>query len=240
MANREDWYLKNRGEMTFSGYEKDLLFNQEEELFEAKLQQYPNAYDIKVYRYYEAEDTKKVLETRAIVQSLAGYKNINNSRKILARKSFYLRTGDIIEFKNNKWLTTDWVNRQRGTDDYSSLMLCNHEVSFTKQTKNSDGEVDDFGRPKYNITTEEIKLPCYYTTNVMDSYENGFVNLPDNRAKAYIQYTDLLKVGDEINVAGDNYRIYGIDESYMVYGDTYIGYKYGVLILTLEAPVTTT
>lgn len=239
MANREDWYLKSRGEMTFSGYEKDILFNQEEELFEAKLKQYPNAYDITVYRYYE-EEGQQVLETRAIVQSLAGYKNINNSRKILARKSFYLRTGDIIEFKNNKWITTDWVNRQRGTDDYSSLMLCNHEVTFEVQTKTFEDKYDDFGRPKYNVVTEQKSLPCYYTTNVMNSYEDGFINLPDNRAKAYIQYTDLLKVGDEIKVAGDNYRIYGIDESYMVYGDTYIGYKYGVLILTLEAPVTTT
>lgn len=240
MANREDWYLRNRAQTTFAGYEKDTLFNQEEELFEAYLQQFPNAYDIKVYRYYETDEELRVLDTRAIVQSLAGYKNINNSRKILARKKFYLRTGDIIEFKNNKWIVTDWVNRQRGTDDYSALMLCNHTVNFDKVSKVATGETDDFGRPKYITEKTNISLPCYYTTNVMNSYEDGFVNLPDNRAKAYIQYTTELKVGDEVTVAGDNYRVYGIDESYMVYGDTYVGYKYGVLILTLEAPVTTT
>ena len=240
MANREDWYLRDRKQMTFTGYEKELLFNQEEELFEGYLQEFPNAYDVTVYRYYEKEEKDRILQTRAIVQSLAGYKNINNSRKILARKKFYLRTGDIIDFNNNQWIVTDWVNRQRGTDDHSALKLCNNKVIFTKEIKEDTGEVDDFGRPKYKIKTETMELPCYYTTNVQDSYENGFVNIPDNRARAYIQCTELLKTGDEVMVAGIHYRIYGVDQSYMVYNDKKIGYPYGIYILTLEMPVSTT
>ena len=147
MSNRTDWYLKNRGDATFSGGEKDNLFNQEEELFEAKLKQYNNAYNVTVNRYYETTAEKKTLLTRAIVQSLAGYKNINNSRKILARKSFGLRTGDLITFNGDTWITTDWINKQRGTDDYSSLMFCNHSVSFAIDTKVDSGQSDEFGRP---------------------------------------------------------------------------------------------
>lgn len=240
MADRQDWYLKSRGESIFTGYEKEVLFSQSEELFEGKLKQYPNAYDITVRRYYEEEEQNRVLETRAIIQSLAGYKNINNSRKILARKSFGLRTGDIVEFRDDVWLTTDWVNRQRTGDDHSSLTLCNHTLKFIKQNKTDTGETDDFGRIKYNTVIAEHNFPCYYTTDVMNSFEDGFVNLPDNRARAFVQYTDLLKVGDEISVAGSNYRVYGIDRSYIVANDVSVGYEYGILILTLEMPITTT
>lgn len=240
MSNRESWYLKNRGDATFAGYEKDLLFNQEEELFEAKLKQYPNAYDISVYRYYESEEENITLLTRAIIQSLAGYKNINNSRKILARKSFGLRTGDIIFFKDNTWLTTDWVNKQRGSDDYSSLTLCNHSISFSIKEETNSGKVDDLGRIIYTTEETPYNLPCYYTTSIIDSYADGAINLPDNRAKAYIQYTNLVNVGDELTVAGTNYLIHGIDKTYMVVNDTSVEYEYGVLILTLEAPVSTT
>lgn len=239
MADRSNWYKKNRGEMTFSGYEKDILFNDEETLFESKLEQYPNAYDIIVYRNYENDINDRILHTRAIIQSLAGYKLVNNSRKILARKSFGLRTGDLINYMDNTWLTTDWVNRQRGTDDYSTLMLCNHQISFNQITKVADG-ADDFGRPKYIETEQNYSIPCYYTINVITSLDDASINLPDNRARAYIQYTDLLNVDDEIVVAGMHYRIYGIDKSYMVTNDTSVGYDYGVLILTLDAPISTT
>lgn len=239
MAYREDWYVKNRSQMTFTGYEKDILFNEGEELFEGKLTQYPNAYDITVYRYYEDSDEKAELETKVIIQSLAGYKNINNSRKILARKSFGLRTGDLISYKNDIWLTNDWINRQRSTDDYSSLIFCNHKLSFIFTKKTVSG-TDDFGRPIYTTENTNYSLPCYYTVNVLTSEDGMAINLPDNRAKAYIQYTKLLKVGDEVSVAGHNYRIYGIDNSYMVTQDTSVGYEYGVMILTLDKPKTTT
>lgn len=240
MANREDWYVKKRGDATFAGYEKELLFDDGENLFENYLQQFPNAYDIVITRSYEIDTNKQVLYTRAIVQSLAGYKNINNSRKILARKSFGLRTGDLVTFKENTWLVVDWINKQRTTDDYSSLTLCNHTVSFNKEEKEKTDEVDDFGRPKFNVKTVQYDFPCYYTTNVMDSYENGSINLPANRARAYIQYNNILKNGDEVNVAGSNFRVYGVDRSYMETNDKSVGYDYGVLILTLEAPMQTT
>ena len=240
MGKREDWYLKKRGAASFVGYEKELLFSDGEDLFEGYLQQFPNAYDIVIKRYYEVDKAKRSLNTRAIVQSLAGYKNINNSRKILARKSFGLRTGDLVEVKDKTWLVTDWVNKQRTTDDYSSLTLCNHTISFEKEEKTKTNEVDDLGRTKYTINKTSYDIVCYYTTSVIDSYENGSINLPDNRARAYIQYTDLLQVGDEVVVAGSNYRIYGIDRSYMEANDTSVGYEYGVLILTLEMPIKTT
>lgn len=240
MANREEWYHKNRKQMTFSGYEKELLFDDGEDLFEGYLEQFPNAYDIIINRYYEKNEADSLVTTRAIIQSLAGYKNINNSRKILARKKFGLRTGDLVNFKNNIWLVTDWVNKQRTTDDYSSLTLCNHTVSFKKESKTLTGKKDDFGRPIYDIVVTEIEYPCYYTTNVMDSYENGAINLPDNRARAYVQYNEIYNVGDEIFVAGSNYRIYGIDRSYMETNDVSVRYPYGTLILTLEMPVKTT
>ncbi len=246
MANREDWYLKNRGECIFTGYEKDVLFSQGEEFFEGKLSQYPNAYDITVYRNYEVKSVKRVLFTRAIIQSLAGYKNINNSRKILARKSFGLRIGDLINFNNDMWLTTDWVNKQRTTDDFSSLTLCNHKLSFKKIEKEDTGVVDDLGRTIYDETVINYELPCCYVTDVINSYDDTFINLPDNRARAYIQFTDLISVNDEVNVAGKNYRVYGIDKNYMITNneinnedDDFIS-EYGVLILTLEAPMTTT
>lgn len=240
MGRREDWYLKKRGEAIFAGYEKDLLFSDGEGVFEGYLQQVPNAYDVVIKRYYEVDETKRVLNTRVVIQSLAGYKNINNSRKILARKSFGLRTGDLVEVQDKIWLVTDWVNRQRTTDDYSSLTLCSHTISFEKEEKIKTDEVDDFGRPKYTVQKTSYDIACYYTTNVIDSYENGSINLPDNRARAYIQYTNLLKVGDEVVVAGSHYRIYGIDNSYMETNDKSVGYEYGVMILTLEMPVKTT
>lgn len=240
MGNRQDWYLKTRGAASFAGYEKDLLFSDGEGVFEGYLRQFPNAYDIVIKRYYETDEAQRNLDTRAIIQSLAGYKNINNSRKILAKKSFGLRTGDLVEVQNRTWLVTDWVNRQRTTDDYSSLTLCNHTISFEKEEKTKTDGVDDFGRPKYTVETTSYDIACYYTTSVMDSYENGSINLPDNRARAYIQYTNLLQIGDEVVVAGSHYRIYGIDRSYMETNDTSVGYEYGVLILTLEMPIKTT
>ena len=105
--------------------------------------------------------------------------------------------------------------------------------------KTVDG-TDDFGRPIYETQATEYSLPCYYTVNVLTSEDGMAVNLPDNRAKAYIQYTKLLKVGDEVSVAGHNYRIYGIDNSYMVTQDINVGHEYGIMILTLDKPKTTT
>lgn len=236
---REDWYYKTRGEMTYAGYEKETLFNDGESLFEGNLSQYPNAYDITVYRYYEEATEDQELQTRAIIQSLAGYKNINNSRKILARKSFGLRTGDVISFTHGIWLVSDWINRQRSTDDYSSLIFCNQIMSFNKETKADSGEVDDLGRPIYTITNKEYNLNCYYTTTLMSNDDGEVINLPDNRAKVYLQYNSALSIGEEVSIRNVNYRIYGIDESYVV-AATEEEPTYGVMILTLEMPSSTT
>jgi len=230
-VDRKGWYFADRGKQTFSGLEKDSLFNQGEELFEGKLQQYPNATDINVLRLYESDLNKRKLETRVIIQAVGGYNNINRKRKILARKSFGLRIGDIVEYENLNWLVDDWINYERSTDDFSSLQFCNGDLEFKIITETSDGRKDDFGRPIVSKTEQSLSLPCVYKTNKISSFDEAPINLPDNRAHAYVQYNENIKVNDEVTVCGRNYRIYGIDATFKHPKE-----NSGFLILTLEMP----
>lgn len=231
IINRKDWYVADRGKQTFAGYENETLFNQGEELFEGKLREYPNASNIIVIRSYENNIEDRELNTRVIIQAVGGYNNINRKRKILARKKFGLRVGDIIVYEDSNWLVDDWVNQERTTDDFSSLQYCNDILQVETINSISTGEYDDFGRPKNSVTKEIVNLPCVYRTNKISSFDESPINIPDNRAHAYIQYNKDIKVGDEVYVGGKDYRVYGIDNTFKHPTE-----EYGFLILTLEMP----
>lgn len=231
MPDRKSWYYADRGKQTFAGYEKDNLFNQGEELFESKLQQYPSASDVFVVRFYESTPDEIRQKTRVLIQAVGGYNNINRKRKILARKNFGLRIGDIIEYEGLSWLVDDWINHERSTDDFSSLQFCNGNLECEIITEVPTGNKDEFGRPIVNKTKESLNLPCVYKTNKISSFDEAPINLPDNRAHVYIQYNANLKVNDEVTVCERNYRIYGIDATFK-----HPKKNHGFLILTLEMP----
>lgn len=228
---KKNWYFADRAKQTFAGYEKETLFNQGTELFEGKLNTYPNATDILVSRLYEVEPENKILSTRVIIEAVGGYNNVNRKRKILARKNFGLRIGDIVEYESSYWLIDDWVNHERSTDDFTTMELCNDILKCDYIIEVDTGQKDDFGRPIKNKTTETINLPCVYKTNKIGSFDDAVINLPDTRAHAYIQYNKTIKVNDEVFVGGRNYRVFGIDETFKHPTE-----DYGFLILTLEMP----
>lgn len=232
---RKNWYFADRGKQTFAGYEKDTLFNQGIELFEGKLREYPNATDILVSRLYENEPENQTLSTRVIIEAVGGYNNINRKRKILARKNFGLRIGDLIEYEGSKWLVDDWINHERSTDDFSSMEFCNDLLEYNYIEEIDTGTVDDFGRSIKTKTTTLKSYPCVYKTNKIGSYDDAVINLPDTRAHAYIQYNRDIKVNDEVFVGGRNYRVYGIDETFIHPTE-----NCGFLIITLEMPEKTT
>ena len=155
-----DWYIRTKGEQVFSGLEK----TQSEGLasvFDEFLNNVENAYDVTVSRNgIESVDTQAIINSKV---------NSKHGEKIVVFRKGEMKIGDYVEYGDNTFLISNWVNEDISMNDSAPMHRCNAIMTFKSITSVEDGK-NGLGQPKYIDTTVNVDMPVVYDT---EKYYSG-------------------------------------------------------------------
>lgn len=210
----KDWYLSTSDDY-LSGFENEEFTLNATSAFEEVLLNSPESYLI------EINDSPSL----AIVQDLD-----NRTLKNLLTRLDSVRRGDLISYKNHKWLIIEHVDDNKMYQS-CEIKLCNN--TFTLQeagTKEVEAGRNKYGQPIYEtIVTPEVSLPCIVDTTVSTSGDSEPIRLPENQLNITIPFTnhENLKLNHEFMMYETKYKVIGFDKTHSING-------IGLLIIKAE------
>lgn len=218
------WYLKTKGESTFSGLESQQS-DGISTVFDEALNVVANAYDVDIIQY-----GKDTLSTRVIIESSVRSKH--EEKRVVFRKG-EIKIGNYIDCNDRIYLVSNWVNEDIPMNDSAPMHVCNAVLTFKKTTKTKVGK-DGLNRPIYSEIIDDVNIPVVYDTIQYYSDENKVVNLEKDVIECWIQYRDLIEnaINNEVIVFNRPFTIRGILRDMLVVSSS--GETSGLLKLRIK------
>lgn len=190
----KSWYLSTSDDY-LSGYENEEFTLNATSAFDEVLNNSPESYDI----------LHNSIPSRMVIQD----QDDREKKKVLSKLGTIER-GDIISYKGQDWLVTDYVDDNKMYQT-AKMHLCNASILISSGEKVPIGW-DDFNNPIYGDdedTAEEIKCIAEKTM-VYEGMDNP-INLDEDKIKITLSYFPIT--ADEFQLYGENYVIKSIDKT---------------------------
>ena len=225
----ESWYLQDKGKSLFGGTESEFSAGLDT-VFRELVSMADNGYTVRIDRVPPPGTIFPLITEDVIIQSSTQSKH--GEKTILFNKGT-IRIGDIINYESNRYLISSWVNEDITMNDSAPMHLCNANILYDVVTKTASGSVDELGRPIYNTVTVETSISAVFDTMKFYSDSDSIINLESDTIECWIQYSDDLMDGQNIQVRvyGKRYTVEGVSRDMLVLEDDNY---YGVLKLKLR------
>lgn len=229
----KSWYQVDKGNQLFSGLESSQ--NSElETIFRQMVISADNGYSITINRYNDLPHYNVINQDGygVIVQSSVTSKY---GEKLILFAKGELVIGDIVNYKGEKYLISNFVNEDISMNDSAPMHLCNATASYHIEEKTELEERDSFGRIQYDIQRVDRTIYMVFDTLKYTSDSDYVINSERDIVECWIQYNNdiMNSINKEINIYKKTYTIEGISRDLLKYNLDYDEY-FGVLRLRLK------
>lgn len=143
-----------------------------------------------------------------IIDTIINKTNLHNRKKIHFRKDYEAQIGNIVTFKNMKYLLLETDEDE--IDSFGIMEECNHFLEIeTGEVEKVEIGKDDFGRPIYEDVYVTKDEPCIVRDKYYSSNDNSALPLPDGKLEVLMKYQDVhnIDVNEDIRLYDKKYKV---------------------------------